>query len=412
MNILILHKRAYQRMRYGEAIDHAQHCVVYIGTEAHLRSIPDDLPCQRIPRPGIEPLVTEVLNLVESWGSRLPRFDLIVAFSELELLDAARLREVLGVPGPRHDDILRVRDKMCMKQVVQRAGLRVPLHVLGTRALDDAPAPWQGRTVLKPVDGAFSENIQVYATAAHAWTAIREGSHGLADFDPSRYELEEFIEGDVIHFDGLVVEGKPRAMLASRYVGTCLKYAAGEPVGSFQFDAGPELLRWARACLAAVELTTASFHLEAILGPEGPVFLEVAGRVAGADVVDCFELATGLHLPSLELRALVEPSALDDLQEPRMASQTFGWFAFPGHHLAEDYCDVIGAEPFLRHPHVLRTSLLSEAARVHKKISYLAGEAPFVGLVAADTAAQLETTMREIFRDVRVVPRLPAAAAG
>lgn len=405
MNILILHKRAYDRMQYGKAVDHGAHRVIYIGSEASLRSIPADLPCERIARPGIAPLVDEVLAIFEAMGTNAPRLDLIVSFSELELLDAALLREALGAPGSRHDDVLRVRDKIRMKEAVQRAGLRVPAHVPAVRALHgDGALPWAGRTVLKPLDGAFSENVQVHPSAAATVAALRDGSHGIRDFDPARYELEEFVEGDVIYFDGLVVEGKPLAIVASRYIGSCLRYAAGEPLGSVQFDAEPALLEWAAACVAAVGLHTSSFHLEAILAPDGPVFLEVAGRVGGGDIVDCFELATGLHLPSLELKALIDPASVAECR-PVATDTRFGFFVFPGHHLGEDHCDVVGTEPFLHHPHVLRSSLLPEDTRLDGRITYLAGEAPFVGVLAGATTAELEATLRRMFHEVHVLPR-------
>jgi hypothetical protein len=266
---------------------------------------------------------------------------------------------------------------------------------------------WAGQTVLKPLDGAFSENVQVYPSGAAAVAAMRDGSHRIRDFDPDRYELEEFVEGDVIYFDGLVIEGAPLAIVASRYIGSCLRYAAGEPLGSVQFDADPGLLEWAAACVTAVGLHTSSFHLEVILGPDGPVFLEVAGRVGGGDVVDCFELATGLHLPSLELKALIDPASVAHVR-PVAADTRFGWFVFPGHHLAESHCDVVGVELFLRHPHVLRSSLLPEGTALGRHITYLAGEAPFVGVLAGATTADLEATLRQMFRDVHVVPRSPA----
>ena len=57
--------------------------------------------------------------------------------------------------------------------------------------------------------------------------------------------------------------------------------------------------------LAAVGIRNGSFHLEAIEAPDALVFLEVGNRVGGADVVATFELATGVHLPSEELRILI-----------------------------------------------------------------------------------------------------------
>src|SRR5262249_5503855 len=129
----------------------------------------------KIPRPGVGPLVEEVATILERMGASVPRFDLVTSSSEFDLLDAARLREMLDVPGPRYEDALRVRDKVRMKQAVQRAGLRVPLHMLASRVFESGQRelPWKGRTVLKPIDGAASENVQEYPTAASASAALR-----------------------------------------------------------------------------------------------------------------------------------------------------------------------------------------------------------------------------------------------
>ncbi|MBN3752942.1 hypothetical protein G3N95_08300 [Paraburkholderia sp. Tr-20389] len=119
------------------------------------------------------------------------------------------------------------------------------------------------------------------------------------------YQLEEFIAGDVLHFDGLVVDGNIVTITASRYIGTCLGFAQGRPLGSHHVPLTPEMHCWSARVLDAVGIRQGSFHLEAIETPDcAPVFLEVANRVGGADVVATFELATGVHLPSEELRIL------------------------------------------------------------------------------------------------------------
>ncbi len=405
MNILILHRIPYNKIDYHRSIDHRQHRVFYLGTEEALRTIPAELPCERVARPGKKPPANEAVAALEARGLRTTQFDRVISLSEYELLDAAAVREALGAPGPRYDEVLTVRHKVRMKDAVVRAGICAPRHLLAAGALDGGAGaiPWQGRTVLKPVDGASSENVLTFDTAAQTLAALLDCSHGIANLDPTRFEIEEFVEGDIIHFDGLAIAGEPRAMLASRYIGTCLGYASGAPLGSIHFDADAALQRWAADCLRAVGIRDSTFHLEAILTPSGPVFLEIGARVGGADVVDCFERATGLHLPSLELAVLIgAPSAVLS-SPPARPRRKLGWFVFPGHHLTAEHGEVRGVEPFLNHPNVARTNLLAPTAPLPRKITYQAAEVPFAGVVEGDTTEELEALVRDMFARVEIV---------
>lgn len=145
-----------------------------------------------------------------------------------------------------------------------------------------------------------------------------------------QYQLEEFVTGDILHFDGLVADGELLTTTASRYVGTCLGYANGEPLGSFHFPLSSLAREWTSTVLSAVGIRNGSFHLEAIDSPEGLVFLEIGNRVGGADVVTTFELATGVHLPSEELRILVGGGTASDLPATQTAALWHGWFVFLG----------------------------------------------------------------------------------
>ena len=156
MRILILHRIPFQEIRYDRVIDHGSHEVIYVGTTRALADVPAGLRCTRLARPGRAPTWEEVLAATRG----LPPPDRVVSLSELELLDAARVREALGVPGARVPAVQVVRDKVRMKQAIRARGLRAPrfvecLAVEDGSAGPDAPA-WIGKTVLKPRTGACS----------------------------------------------------------------------------------------------------------------------------------------------------------------------------------------------------------------------------------------------------------------
>ena len=413
MNILILHRRPYYKVKYHLGIDHERHEVTYIGTVAQLADIPPTRRCRRVERLGRRALAEEVSDWLQS---QTQAFDRVLALSEYDLLDAAHLRAWFGIPGPLPGQIEKVRNKVVMKRLVAEIGLRTPRFLPLAALLDAADAaPWSGRTVLKPVDGASSEDVTIFESPRHARAAVTTRQSGVERLDHGaaqqhRYEVEEFVEGPILHFDGLVMAGRLRVVTASRYIGTCLDYAQGHPLGSVQIPLTEQAREWVITVLRAVGIEHGSFHLEAIQNAQNLVFLEVAGRVGGADVVDTFELATGIHLPSEELKLLLDGERAS-LSAPVTSNHWFGWFVFPGHHLGATHCRLQNYETFAQSPLMLRWHRLSEDQPLPRHITYQALEAPAAGLVRASSSDEAEMFMQTLFRAIRIVPAPAPEAA-
>ncbi|WP_410539989.1 acetyl-CoA carboxylase biotin carboxylase subunit family protein [Streptomyces sp. KL2] len=413
MKILILHRVPYFKIEYHRGISHDRHEVTYFGTDRALATLPPGLRCERVSRPGVRSAFEEARD----WLAERPRdFDRVISVSEYELLDAARLREHLGVPGALVDQVTLARDKVLMKQAVGEAGLRVPRFLPLPRFLErDGRAPWYGRTVLKPHRGASSEDVLVFDTPQHAHAAITGGRTGVARLDAGSgrgdFQVEEFVSGPIRHFDGLVQGGEVLLLSASEYVGTCLEYAQGRPMGSFQVGFSEETRAWVSRALAAVRIEDGSFHLEAIVHEGDLVFLEVGNRVGGADVVATVELATGVHLPSYELRALLGEPVAGALPEPPAVRRRYGWFVYPGHHLAgREFRGLGGAVAFRSSPCVVAWNELPRGGLLPDHITYQAGETVLAGIIATDTPEDTRDWIVEMFDSlsVRTRPAVPA----
>lgn len=396
MRILILHRVPYYKIDYARGINHDIHDVTYIGTESALADIPTYLRCKKIVRPGLNKVSDEVLAAIEN---EMP-FDRIISLSEYELMDAAEVREHLAVEGPSVESTRLVRDKIAMKEAVANHGIRVP-QFLSTNKIPDK-LPWRGRTVLKPIDGASSENVFIFNSSETALEAVKKRILPIHEFSESRYEVEEFIEGPILHIDGLVKEGEFVTALASQYLGTCLEYAKGSPLGSIQIPNDPELFAWALRCLKAVGLFNGSFHLEAIRSTDGLVFLEVGARVGGADVVQCYELATQIHLPSAELSIILNESQKIGLPKPQ--DHFYGWFVFPGHHYPFHKGHVSGSHIFKNHRNVVRWNELPSHSELPRKITYQAKEVPVAGVIGAPVYHELIEFLQEAFLEIKVCP--------
>jgi hypothetical protein len=404
MNILVLHRIPYHKINYQLGIDHERHAVTYIGTAAALSSIPAELTCRKVERPGNALADTEVT----AWMSGAQqRFDRVISLSEYELLDAARIRARFGIAGPSPSDAEKVRDKVIMKQAVASHGIAVPRFMSLGEFVESENTPWGGKTVLKPLDGASSEDVVIFGSSERLLSAMAFRTTGVVRLDKTDaeltgFEIEEFVEGPILHFDGLVNHGHLLVVQASRYIGTCLGYARGKPLGSYQIPLNDQTTNWVTTCLSAVEIDQGSFHLEAIESPRGLVFLEIANRVGGADVVDTFEMATGVHLPSEELKILLGEKV--DLSNRAASDARFGWFVFPGHHLASTHCHLKQAESFARNPMMVRWSQLSPDRPLPRNITYQAADVPAAGVVRGSSSEAVADFMEKMFSLVEIVP--------
>ncbi|WP_053124118.1 acetyl-CoA carboxylase biotin carboxylase subunit family protein [Pseudomonas sp. P1.31] len=409
MKILILHRVPYPRIEYHRGIDHDLHEVTYLGKQSAIDTLPPQLRCTRIVRPGLASAYDEAMALL---ANDLQRFERIISMSEYELLDAARLREALNVEGASLAAVNLARNKLDMKAAVQARKLRVPSFMSLERYLAlQGHVPWRGATVLKPHSGASSLDVSIHQQPACAFDEIRHKVSQLS-LRIEEFQVEEFISGPIRHFDGLVQDGQILTLLSSEYVGTCLDYMErGQPLGSWHLETTATMKAWVSAALAAVQIRNGAFHLEAIMEGDEPVFLEVGNRVGGADVVATYELATGIHLPSLELRIHIE-GALDlehlNLQAPDLG---FGWFVFPGHTLSErNYQGLNGAEELRASPVVVQWNELQPGALLPEHVTYSAFEAPLAGIVKTADPQQTRAWMQTLFARVSLAEHLTSVA--
>ncbi|MEU7897678.1 ATP-grasp domain-containing protein [Nonomuraea sp. NPDC049152] len=285
MRVLMINRRTDEFSAYDRHLDHDVHQVMYVTTPGW--KAPEGAS-QVLRLPDLDDHDAVVRAAVE-----LGDLDAVLALSEMDLLTAARIRELLNVPGPRCHDLVKFRDKPAMKTAVAAAGLRVPRFEVVSSAGDVArfQAEIGADVITKPRSGAGSEGCQV----------IRRGQDPaglLAGVDFADLEVEEFVTGPIWHVDGLVQRGCVTFAKASAYIGTCYDFLRGAPIASItRSDAmADDMSCFAEQCVKALELTDGAFHLEAVETPDGPVFLEVGARVGGGPVVRMIHAGHGLDL--------------------------------------------------------------------------------------------------------------------
>ncbi|MFG2946179.1 ATP-grasp domain-containing protein [Streptomyces adustus] len=314
--------------RFEELIDHERHHVSYVVDAVGATGVL--APAERIASTvQIEDVndFAALRDAVSRVADEVGPVDRLIAVSEFTLGIAAEVRAALGIPGPRPEDVAVYRDKLRMKELVAKAGVRVPRFDAcesAESALEFARATGFP-LIFKPVSGAASMGVHRVEDEA-ALTAL------LSAVDLADYELEEFVEGAIFHVDGFADgEGGIPFMAVSRYVNDCLAFeSGGQPLGSVVVQDSPLRTRvheFARRCVTGLGMTSMPFHLELFVTPDGDlVFLEIAGRIGGAEVPYLTDKLFGVNLFELWLDALCEDGAT---VPPQTGDPSGGWLIIP-----------------------------------------------------------------------------------
>jgi biotin carboxylase len=241
----------------------------------------------------------QVLNTV-SWMARGKRFDRVVALDEFDQETAAAVREQWRIPGMGLTTTAFYRDKLAMRMGARQAGFLVPdfCRVLNYDELREymaaVPAPW----LLKPRSEASALGIRKIQEPEQLWRALDE----LGDRQ-RHFLLERFVPGDIYHVDSVISRGRVLFSCVHKY---------GRPPMQVMHEGGVFTTRtvdrqsrdWTTltelndALAPALGMIRGVTHAEYIRAhADGKIyFLEIAGRVGGAFIVDLVEAATGINL--------------------------------------------------------------------------------------------------------------------
>ena len=257
------------------------------------------------------------------------RLHAVVARMEGDVLRAARLRELLGLPGQDFASAVAFRDKVLMKNLLRERGLAVPEFAPIRVELDlFAFVREHGYpVVVKPATGSGSLGTAVLHGPDDLTALLAAGL-------PEHAEVERFVDGTMYVVDGLVSDGELVAGFVSRYLNDCLSFQSGVFLGEAQLTTDdplfPRLMNYARDVLAALPTPRCTtFHLEVFRTPSDDlVFCEIASRTGGALTTAAVRAATGFDLDHEWFRAQVGQSRVADATPAVVAGLCAGWVLF------------------------------------------------------------------------------------
>lgn len=400
LRLVLLNRWDDEFAEYHRHFDHGAFRVAYVTTRAGM---------SRLPLSSAEHVeCVENLNnfeLLEEAAARcvarLGGVDRIVALSEFDLLSAARLRERFGAEGMNVERTLPVVDKTVMKSKVLARGLRAPVFALAddkaavSQVVEEAGFP----LIYKPRHGAASVGVQRVDSMAQLEAA-------LTTSDPARSQVEEFVEGEIFHVDGFVVDGRPVFLAVSRYVNTCHAFTQGIPLGSVLLAPSArrdEIGDFALRCVAALGLEMGVFHLELISEPDGTMcFLEIGARLGGGEIPFVMYEVFGVDLAREWLRLQLGLSIREEW--PTNVTDA-GFLLVPEPRILP--CVVESRSSMLgRVPHLYAESVPNPGDVFDGKggYSHIGGRFRFRGGSEEEITASIHQVMREYTLDCRPVP--------
>ncbi len=236
-----------------------------------------------------------IQRVLEEVGRNGVQIDLVESLWEPLMLLAARMREVMGVPGMSVEQTIPFRDKEIMKQVLDRAGIRTPRHArCSTKEEIWAAADRVGfPLIVKPIDGAGSADTHRVDSPEQLDQVIRLVTH------VPQVSVEEFIDGDEFTFDTICGAGRvfhhnmcwyrPRPLVART-----VEWMDSQTIALRDLDdpfvAGG--LKMGFEVLDALGFEAGFTHMEWFRKPDGEtVFGEIGARPPGARTSDIINYA-------------------------------------------------------------------------------------------------------------------------
>ena len=142
----------------------------------------------------------QVYRAVGYFAHKYGRIDRIESHNEYWLELDAKLRTDFNVFGYKTEDMKSIKTKSAMKEIFRKAGLKV---AQGRVFKDDEDARKLVKQLKYPV--IIKPNSGVGASDTYKVKNVQDLENFFASKNPQvEYIMEEFIEGDIITFDGLI----------------------------------------------------------------------------------------------------------------------------------------------------------------------------------------------------------------
>ena len=259
--------------------------------------------------------------------ARQVRIDRVECLWEPYMILAARLREVLGLPGLTVAETAPFRDKERMKQLLDAAGLRTPRH----ESTETVAGVWAAAErlgfplIVKPIAGAGSADTYRAGSAAELDDILPALRH------VPRVSVEEFVDAEEFTYDTICADGRvlfenicwylPRPLLTKLHEWVSPVTIALRELDRPNLQSGRVL---GAAVLNVLGFRDGFTHMEWYRKADGEVvFGEIAARPPGARMVDVMNYATDADLFSAWAEAVTHGRISQPIERRYNAASIF-----------------------------------------------------------------------------------------
>jgi biotin carboxylase len=259
--------------------------------------------------------------------ARQVRIDRVECLWEPYMILAARLREMLGLPGLTVAETAPFRDKERMKQLLDAAGLRTPRH----ESTETVAGVWAAAErlgfplIVKPIAGAGSADTYRVDSAAELDAILPALRH------VPRVSVEEFVDAEEFTYDTICADGRvlfenicwylPRPLLTKLHEWVSPVTIALRELDRPNLQGGRVL---GAAVLKVLGFRDGFTHMEWYRKADGEVvFGEIAARPPGARMVDVMNYATDADLFSAWAEAVTHGRISQPIERRYNAASIF-----------------------------------------------------------------------------------------
>ncbi|GAA1255926.1 ATP-grasp domain-containing protein [Kitasatospora nipponensis] len=280
--------------------------------DVHLDYRPQDFSVDLAADP--DPAVTAALLRAEG-------VEFVVAGAESGVLLADALSSELGTPGNGMTHPAARRDKFAMVEAVAAAG--IPTAASLSSADAERTVAWAAElgeppVVLKPVASAGTDNVYFCSSAAQ----IRE-AHAAILADTDRFGLrnttvlaQQFLDGAEHFVNTVSRDGVHHVVEIWRY--NKRPAPGGRSINDFDYPldlddpTARRLAAYVLPVLDALEIRNGAAHTEVMLTARGPVLVECAARLGGAQLPHVISRCLGIDQVDALAQAIAAPHRVLD----------------------------------------------------------------------------------------------------
>ncbi len=244
----------------------------------------------------------------------------VILHSEEEMfLDyVAQLNEKYHLPGLTLDRMQIFRNKFVMKQELLKFAYAEWFSIPNFALVDEQnnlPGDFSFPLIAKPLNLAGTIGVKKYNELGNFQAYRAENQSAVI--------CEEYVTGELVHCDALVMAGAAKFVLCGKYYAPMdtatinLNYIGSETITDTTYTA--KLIAATKAVINFLSVPDGMVHIEFIINDSGLYFVEIGKRPAGAWISKMYQQAYGINLFNNHLESQYLTS--DQFDEPKIINQ-------------------------------------------------------------------------------------------